>query len=186
MIGDDTDDQAGGRTPMNHKDDAKSFPFGAESEDADTPVNRSPPKGEEPGIRNRDFYVRAVELLIELAELVKELQERRLCIAICRPDVFVVRDRPDSTPLLALHTLSHLKPISRYDHARRVTERPYEINLSSAPAQVEKKRNAGELVYDEMSLSEDMTIDQAYVESAGIVRRDNGFERDLFDEYTMQ
>lgn len=73
MIGDQDDDlesQRGGRTPMNIKEDDKGFPFD-DTEDGDTPVNRSPPRGKDGGTRNRAFYVRAVEILIELAELVK-------------------------------------------------------------------------------------------------------------------
>lgn len=73
MIGDQDDDaegQAGGRTPMNVKEDENGFPFG-ESEDADTPVNRSPPPEGDSGIRNHAFYIRAVEVLVELAELVQ-------------------------------------------------------------------------------------------------------------------
>jgi hypothetical protein len=69
--GDDLDSQQGGRTPMNVKEeDDGGFPFDG-SKDVDTPVNRSPPRDEDGGIRNRAFYVKAVEILIELAELVK-------------------------------------------------------------------------------------------------------------------
>lgn len=100
--------------------------------------------------------------------------------------MFAVQQRAGSKPKIALHTLSYLKPISRYDQARKSTQRVYEINLASAPAQVEKKRSAGELAYDEISVSDDTPIEQAYVESAGIVRRDAGFEKDIFDEHTMQ
>jgi hypothetical protein len=116
----------------------------------------------------------------------QDLQARRLCIAICRPDVFVVRQQAGIKPLLAVHTVSYLKPISRYDRGRKVTKRIYEVNLASAPAQVEKKRTADETANDEMSVSDDSAIDQAYAESAGIVRRDVGFERDIFDEHTMR
>jgi hypothetical protein len=73
MIGDQDDDlesQRGERTPMNIKEDDKGFPFD-NTEDGDTPVNRSPPRGKDVGTRNRAFYIRAVEILIELAELVK-------------------------------------------------------------------------------------------------------------------
>jgi hypothetical protein len=116
----------------------------------------------------------------------QDLQERRLCIAICRPDVFVVLQQAGSKHLLAVHTVSHLKPISRYDRGRKVTKRIYEVNLASAPAQVERKRTADETGSDGMSVSDDAAIDQAYAESAGIVRRDIGFERDIFDEHTMR
>jgi hypothetical protein len=51
---------------------------------------------------------------------------------------------------------------------------------------VERKRTADETGSDGMSVSDDAAIDQAYAESAGIVRRDIGFERDIFDEHTMR
>ena len=77
------DDLKDGKTPMNHgSEQSKEFPFDGRSEGTETPVNRSrSPHGrsdhedekpeETKGAWNRAYYIKAVEVLIELAELVK-------------------------------------------------------------------------------------------------------------------
>ena len=76
------DDFKDGKTPMNHgSEQSKEFPFDGRSEGTETPVNRSrSPMGrsdrqdekvEGKEMWNRAYYIKAVEVLIALAELVK-------------------------------------------------------------------------------------------------------------------
>jgi len=83
--------------------------------------------------------------------------------------------------------MSHLKPISNYDHGRRIDKKAYELNLGSTPASANAFPRGTQSSHENDDLnSEDHPIDQAYVEDGGIVRREIGLEEDIFDEATIQ
>ena len=83
--------------------------------------------------------------------------------------------------------MSHLKPISRYDHGRRIDKKAYELNIAGAPANANADpRGMQSSDENEVLNGEDLPINQAYVENGGVVRREIGLEEDIFDEATIQ
>jgi hypothetical protein len=118
------DDFKDGKTPMNYgSEQSKEFPFDGRSEGTETPVNRSrSPNGKldregenEEGMWNRAYYIKAVEVLMALAELVK-VSSTRLVLALSADELTELSHRSTGTARTSI-VYSHLSTGSVHGQA---------------------------------------------------------------------
>lgn len=85
---------------------------------------------------------------------------------------------------LVLHTLSYLKPISRYNHGLPVTTKVHEANAQACQDEHEGSQDNSD--YQRHDMRAPHASMQGYSETNGIVRRMKNHEKDIFDEFTTQ